>query len=494
MDITLYVRGQATHRDQELLAELRKDLAKDSWPASGGRRRSRRLTSMSEAAASFAQKDGFIHRGLWSYLPWIFKHEAEFGATGADRQRWVIFLESHTKVDLKALEAVLASYNASQSHYIGRQLVDAEHSIIHHYNVDVKYPHLHAGFALSGGLLAKIAARLLEKPLGGNQQIEPVWELAKYILDLHTTIEDRSDVFCAERRDGCATWILQREEIDRHRRLQSLSPSEVVITVKTVGKFHAERLPILQATWAARSTVKVLFLSNEEWDKSERPSDLRKAKVVDLSLEFGDLVDPAKESTEQGTGHCSKMMSILQHLGRHLVRRRWYVVVDDDTLVNVPRLLAVLSSHNDTEAVYMGDRYSWAHTEHRSGTNYVTTGGGMALSHAALQLVLGCFAVKQCICYKPNMPDDMTLGTWFDGTLGVSPTHEEGFRQSEPFNYNPEVLKYGDAPITFHRFGRRYLPAGASVQGKISHSEGNWKSWMRDFFRPAGGVVGKQEL
>ena len=29
--------------------------------------------------------------------------------------------------------------------------------------------------------------------------------------------------------------------------------------------------------------------------------------MVDLSGEFGDAVDPTKESTQQGSGHCSKM-------------------------------------------------------------------------------------------------------------------------------------------------------------------------------------------
>ena len=34
--------------------------------------------------------------------------------------------------------------------------------------------------------------------------------------------------------------------------------------------------------------------------------------IIDLSLEFGDMVDPSKESNQQGSGHCTKMQAILR--------------------------------------------------------------------------------------------------------------------------------------------------------------------------------------
>ena len=56
-----------------------------------------------------------------------------------------------------------------------------------------------------------------------------------------------------------------------------------------------------------------------------------------------------------------------QPCGRYLHRsrpsRRWYVVTDDDTLVNVPCLLRVLDSHDDSLAIYLGERYGWSHMQ-----------------------------------------------------------------------------------------------------------------------------------
>lgn len=50
-----------------------------------------------------------------------------------------------------------------------------------------------------------------------------------------------------------------------------------------------------------------------------------------------------------------------------------------------------------------------------SGTNYITTGAGMALSNRALQRLMSC---TSCSCRAPDAPDDMSLGTWFR-SLGI---------------------------------------------------------------------------
>ena len=36
--------------------------------------------------------------------------------------------------------------------------------------------------------------------------------------------------------------------------------------------------------------------------------------VIDLSLEFGEMVDPSKESNKYGSGHCTKMQAILRQV------------------------------------------------------------------------------------------------------------------------------------------------------------------------------------
>eukprot|EP00434_Breviolum_minutum_P019407 symbB.v1.2.017113.t1/scaffold1276.1/size127259/4 len=362
----------------------------------------------------------------------------------------------------KVLEQMLGAYDAREPWYLGRVLKDEQMSIIHHYQQDPAYPLAHAGFALSSGLLKKLIKDLEEKPLGGGQQIEPVWELANRFSKLGISISDNPG-FCLQPGATCATWP---RSLDVFRPSMQLKPEEVVIAVKTVEKFHAVRLPLLKEFWTNDSAVEVLYLSNTGGDG-----------VIDLSLEFGEMVDPSKESNKHGSGHCTKMQAILRYLHRFQPKRRWYVVTDDDTLVNVPRLLRVLDSHDDSLAIYLGERYGWSHTQDREGTNYITTGAGMALSNAALEKLISC---TFCSCRAPDAPDDMSLGTWFRN-LGIDAIHEEGFHQSEPHNYHKELLDASDPSVSFHRFNAR-LPGSASPEEFHEARRKSWRSWRQDYF------------
>lgn len=462
--VTLLVRDQGTAHDNALRDKLLASVMEAGWSH--------------EAVVSMADVERETgHSGLWSFKPWIhFLHEQLRTSKRrvAGKQRWFVFLEATTAVDAVALGALLNEYDARESIYLGRALRDEESSILHSYADGPPYPLAHAGFALSGGLLQRLGADLSSRPLGHGlhhpQQIEPVFELAQWVKDLGIGLTDRRESFCIQQRPDCSTWVLQR---DWHRATSGLHAKDVVIAVKTVEKFHSSRLQHIQHFWAAQSPSEVLYLSNANYD------GVVGATVVDLSPEFGSAVDPKIESTKQGSGHCAKMEALLKYLSRHRPGRRWYVVTDDDTLLNVPRLLKVLNSHNDSQAVYLGERYGWAHREKYPGTNYITTGGGMALSGPALKLLQACSA---CTCRSPNAPDDMTLGSWFAG-LDVEPTHEEGFHQAEPHNYHPDVLASADPAVSFHRFAMR-LPGSATEKEKAEVCRQNWRSWVEKHFSP----------
>lgn len=461
----LLVRSQDTPRDRERLSALAAVVAEAGWPLSS-------VVGMADAERELG------HSGLWTYTPWIFQLEQQAQRARrrlAGGQRWLVFLEPATMVDPGTLSELLGGYDAREQVYLGHELRDQSSSIIHHYSQGPPFPHAHAGFAISGALALRLARELREKPLGGNQQIEPVWELAKWIKDLGVGLTDRRDALCTARGAGCATWVSQSP-----RASWRLQPSDVVIGVKAVAKFHAARIPLVHQFWGAGSSAEVLYLSNAAFDGAPAT-----ARVVDLAPEFGELVDPARESTKDGSGHCSKMEAILKYFSRHRPRKRWYVVTDDDTLLNVPRLLEVLSSHDDRQAVYLGERYGWAHTEDRPGTNYITTGAGMALSGVALSKLAAC---SSCTCSRPNAPDDMVLGTWLK-TLGVTPVHEEGFHQAEPHNYHPEVLAHAEAAVSFHRFGLQ-LPATAPEAERAAARRQHWRQWVKEHFQPHGGGGG----
>lgn len=462
MDVSLLVRNQDTNVDRLLLTELRSAVTEAGWSH-------QTVISMTDSEAALN------HHGLWTYKPWIFLGEKRLkteSRRSAGGQRWILFLEPATVLNVSNLESILAGYDARKPIFLGRALKDdgSEPPIIHHFSTEPPYPHAHCGFALSAGLVRKMMKDLKEARPRGGQQIEPVWEFASFIKSLGIGITDRSDVFCTERSSRCASWVRQR---DRKAINGPLASHEVMIGVKTVDHYHAARIPIVHKTWGSTSLAEVVYLSNKEF------SGVAGAKFVDLTAEFGDAVDPAKESDSNGNGHCTKMQSILRYFSRHKPGKRWYIVTDDDTLLNVPRILEVLASHNDSEALYVGERYGWSHDKDYEGTNYVTTGGGMALSGPALASLLEC---ETCNCPHPSSPDDMTMGSWFKDMPGVKMVHEEGFHQTEPHNYHPDILQVADPAISFHRFAVR-LPASAPEAEVFAARQKSWKRWSARYFK-----------
>jgi len=178
-------------------------------------------------------------------------------------------------------------------------------------------------------------------------------------------------------------------------------------------------------------------------------STIAGAQVVDLSPEFGAAVDPAVEAVaDDGSGHCSKMLSILEYLQRHRPGRRWYVVTDDDTLLSVPALLEVLHSHDDSMPVALGEFVGMGFRPDYLGHIYPNTGAGFALSGPALQALEQC---DNCRCRVANFPDDESLGFWLQAA-GVKMIWEEGFHQHPPQNYHSELLRWGKPAVSFHRF------------------------------------------
>merc|ERR1740121_3061010 len=130
VDISLLVRGQDTARDRRLLGELTASVAEAGWPLST-------VVTMVDAARDPK------HGGLWTYKPWIFQHEeqpARVRRRIAGGQRWLVFLEPTTAVNMTALAQALSNYNAKKQWFVGHALRDETSSIIHHYSTSTDSP------------------------------------------------------------------------------------------------------------------------------------------------------------------------------------------------------------------------------------------------------------------------------------------------------------------------------------------------------------------
>ncbi|XP_046765166.1 beta-1,3-glucosyltransferase isoform X3 [Gallus gallus] len=203
---------------------------------------------------------------------------------------------------------------------------------------------------------------------------------------------------------------------------EPVKKEDVFVAVKTCRKFHGDRIPVVKQTWEREAAL------------IEYYSDYR-----DISIPTIDLGIP---NTERG--HCGKTFAILErYLNHSSPRTPWLVIVDDDTLISIFRLRKLLSCYDPNEPVFLGERYGYGLGT--GGYSYITGGGGMVFSRAAVQRLLA----SKCRCYSMDAPDDMVLGMCFSG-LGIPITHSPLFHQARPMDYPKDYLSH-QIPVSFHK-------------------------------------------
>ncbi|XP_061484444.1 beta-1,3-glucosyltransferase isoform X2 [Rhineura floridana] len=345
------------------------------------------------------------HEGAWTILPLMH----EFSVTYSRNSSWFFFCDEDTRIHIVKLLKTLRRYDKSKELFLGKALHDDESTIIHHYafaeNPTVfKFPDFAAGWALSIPLIKKLAKRLKNEPLKSDFTIDLKYEIALYIWEKgngpHLTPVPE---FCTEDFDSpnaadCATTFTNFLPLCGN----PVKKTDIFVAVKTCRRFHEDRIPVVKQTWEGEAGLIEYY---SDYAESSIPT-------VDLGV----------PNTERG--HCGKTFAILERFLNHSPDTTpWLVIVDDDTLISISRLQKLLSCYDPSEPVIIGERYGYGLGS--GGYSYITGGGGMVFSRAAIQRL---FASK-CRCYSNDAPDDMVIGMCFSG-LRIPVTHSPLFHQT----------------------------------------------------------------
>ncbi|XP_030555941.1 beta-1,3-glucosyltransferase [Drosophila novamexicana] len=412
---------------------------------------------------------------------------------------WIIWCQHNTHVpSLRGLLEQLHRRDAQELAYYGHALYDAEATIVHHF-ANYKdptwfpYPMLSAGVVFTGALLRSLVELVAVNAPNATRHsefaIDAAHELARFIFDnlapavpnaddddgktrsssssssrnninigkrdvdfvdmlQRKIILKSADYICPWARVSPA-WSLASSETTAKKQAPASEPlpcflhakpevaagnaahcvhttgAHIYFAIKTCAKFHKERIPIIERTWAPDAMRRKYY------------SDVADAGIPTIST--GQANVP--------TGHCAKTLAILQLSLKDINEQadiRWLMLVDDDTLLSVPRLSALLSCYNHTAHMYLGERYGYR-LYAPDGFNYHTGGAGIVLSVPLVRLM-----VEHCSCPAASAPDDMILGYCLQA-LGVPAVHVPGLHQARPQDYAPELLQL-NAPISFHKY------------------------------------------
>uniref|UniRef100_T1J2N0 Fringe-like glycosyltransferase domain-containing protein n=1 Tax=Strigamia maritima TaxID=126957 RepID=T1J2N0_STRMM len=361
--------------------------------------------------------------GSWTIFP-ILDNLLEKHRENAD---WVFISEEFTHIHLQYLLKYLNGFNSSLDWFLGRALYDKEPTIIHHFSFHENpqiflYPDFATGVAISFPLLSKINEKWKSDPIHSDFSIDPKHELALFLYDSLNVKLVHAPNLCLEKvyKDCITSYATKIPKCG-----PPVPNDEIYFAVKTCGKFHETRIPIIKQTWGKHATHIGYFS-----DKFES------------SIPTKDMNIPNTEK-----GHCEKTFAIIDHVVSHpeFQRKSWLVIADDDTLMSIYKLRQTLSCYDPSDFIALGERYGYGVTDER-GYNYITGGGGIVLS---MSLARHIIESEMCICPSIDTPDDMFLGICLK-KLEVPIVHSPLFHQARPMDYADGYLMHQE-PISFHK-------------------------------------------
>lgn len=343
------------------------------------------------------------------------------------KKKWVFICTEDTRVMVQELSLKLKRFDEKKSMYFGLGLTDEDLTIIHHFDAPGKliYPLLPSGIIFSMTLVKEIGEnyrKWLQKV--DDFTIDVPYELAKYIYDDGNGYRLKSvNWLCTAYKASCVSYF----STIRADCSGETSENHFYIGIKTCGRFHKERVPVILDTWYKdiRNSKSVNFFSDEQ-DKSVPNLILNKAP-----------------NTE--TGHCSKCFEIMQTFYKLPDGRDWLIITDDDTLINIKELRKILNCYDPNEAIAIGEKYGYGLSKDH-GYTYLTGGGGMIYSRQVVKLIMEC---HDCRCPADNSPDDMLIGMWLS-RISARIIHSPLFHQARPMDYPSKFIET-QIPISFHK-------------------------------------------
>ncbi|XP_076107082.1 beta-1,3-glucosyltransferase-like [Mytilus galloprovincialis] len=372
----------------------------------------------------FTHKEWDNMNGAWTFFP-IFKLLEE----DLDDKAWVFICEEDTRLDMQKLTKVLSKFDFDEDYILGHALQDQHATIIHHYAFhdnpkSFSYPDIGAGFALSNSLFTRIGDNWPDEGYRLDFSIDPKYELAKYIDNDGKGVKmiDIKQLCTTRSSKGCATWY-PTPFPDCGKEIHE---DKLFVAVKTCENFHKDRIPVVKATWGNTTT------HIEYYSETEDPN----IPTVDLGI----------PNTERG--HCGKTMAIINRFDSRPEFKgyTWLLIADDDTIINLKRLRKLLACYDSKEPIHLGERYGYNVAKYRWGYDYITGGGGMLLSRAAVDIMKKNNLIN---CNTNESPDDMTLGMKLKG-IGVPLTHTIYMHQARLEDYSPEFLR-PRTHVSFHK-------------------------------------------
>ena len=386
--------------------------------------------------SSFQNPDNAKRPSYWTYTTVLNK----LSEMAPD---WTLFIEPHTILNAHNLKSILELSNNSENAendenaeilhptIYTNELIDEHLSIIHHfagYKPEESHKKSFIDFA-RGFLVNKV---MLEK-LSEYQSTIPQ-NPQSFHIDAAHELSEFIDKALESDGNGARKWLKHSEVfkninvktfLDYNCGSSHVTEDDFLVAVKTAKHLHKDRLKIVLETWGLEFK-NIKFFSN-----------------VSQSL-FNGKIETTNTYNVPNTlkGHCGKTSAVIKNFDNK--KYKFLVIVDDDTIFGKENLMKILNCYEETDGIFIGERYGFALGNKYSGYNYITGGGGMILSSRGVEIYK-----DKCECPSIESPDDMMISECLERN-GVHMVHEPAFHQARPEDYTNGYLNAHGA-VSFHK-------------------------------------------
>nr|UZQ18782.1 Fringe [Doryteuthis pealeii] len=226
--------------------------------------------------------------------------------------------------------------------------------------------------------------------------------------------------------------------------------NDIFISVKTTKKFHDKRLKLVLDTWFQFAKDQTYFFTDTNDNELDKRTN-------------NHMINTNCSAVHNRQALCCKMAQEYDTFMES--KKRWFCHVDDDTYVNVPKLVTLLQKYNHTKDWYLGkpslkhpieimDRDS---PRQKISFWFATGGAGFCISRSlALKMMPHAGSGRLMnVGEKIRLPDDCTVGYIIGHILKKQLTIEESFHSHlealwllRPFDLDRQVTfsysKYGE--------------------------------------------------
>ncbi|CUV06044.1 unnamed protein product, partial [Cryptosporidium hominis] len=459
-------------------------------------------------------------------LPILFRYVKESNNNNNNFD-WFFIINSYTRFNPILLNELLFKLNKEQTiferiqnvpnissntkspnnNFIGVQINDNVPSIVHHYNLDknFKYPFHHSGYAIRRFTIESLQVSIKSSSNYINN---------KNNYKIYTDVNFEVCYFII----SCVSFSLPLNNINQK---YIINPNEVVIAIKTTQKYHNNRISQINQLWANKKYLNYNSINSNPYCKNYFSSISHLIKPfndqsihIDILSDHNDIINniPINDlkTGNQSNGHCLKLYSIIHFLyNKYIINNinsnykiKYFALVDDDTLIIPFSLLNSLTYinqqyNNDNFDLYLGLRYSLGSIIDNWSIDYITGkfylfylfiylfiyllllfffffftiylgGSGIIINSNSLSKLAKCkgnVKILECICNKPDEPDDMALGRWFK-FLNIKAINFNGFHQAESIHYH-SYYNYFSHIISFHKIESNIYNTAQKYNPKI---------------------------